>query len=124
MAAGNRRQDAGGGLDRRRRLAQPTRLIVVTGKGGVGKTTTAAATAIACAAKGHRTLVVSTDPAHSLADALDQPAGPVPTERSEPAWTPCRSTPAAAWRSSGATCGATSPRCWPGPASSSWRPRS
>ena len=57
----------------------PTRLIVVTGKGGVGKTTTAAATAIACAAKGHRTLVVSTDPAHSLADALDQPAGPVPT---------------------------------------------
>ena len=57
----------------------PTRLIVVTGKGGVGKTTTAAATAIACAAKGHRTLVVSTDPAHSLADALDQPAGAVPT---------------------------------------------
>jgi arsenite-transporting ATPase len=57
----------------------PTRLIVVTGKGGVGKTTTAAATAIACAAKGHRTLVVSTDPAHSLADALDEPAGPAPT---------------------------------------------
>jgi len=60
-------------------IPTPTRLIVVTGKGGVGKTTTAAATAIACAAKGHRTLVVSTDPAHSLADALDQPAGPVPT---------------------------------------------
>ena len=56
-----------------------TRLIVVTGKGGVGKTTVAAATAIAAAAKGHRTLVVSTDPAHSLADALDRPAGHEPT---------------------------------------------
>jgi arsenite/tail-anchored protein-transporting ATPase len=61
------------------RAATPTRLIVVTGKGGVGKTTTAAATAIASAARGHRTLVVSTDPAHSLADALDRPAGPAPT---------------------------------------------
>jgi arsenite-transporting ATPase len=59
--------------------ARATRLIVVTGKGGVGKTTAAAATAIACAAKGHRTLVVSTDPAHSLADALDRAAGPAPT---------------------------------------------
>jgi arsenite-transporting ATPase len=57
-----------------------TRLIVVTGKGGVGKTTVAAATAIASAAKGHRTLVVSTDPAHSLADALDRPAGHQPTD--------------------------------------------
>ena len=57
-----------------------TRLIVVTGKGGVGKTTVAAATAIASAAKGHRTLVVSTDPAHSLADALDRPAGHLPTD--------------------------------------------
>jgi arsenite-transporting ATPase len=56
-----------------------TRLIVVTGKGGVGKTTVAAATAIAGATKGHRTLVVSTDPAHSLADALDRPVGREPT---------------------------------------------
>ena len=57
------------------------RLLIVTGKGGVGKTTTAAATALACADRGSRTLVVSTDPAHSLGDAFgvdlgDQP-GPV-----------------------------------------------
>lgn len=47
------------------------RIILVTGKGGVGKTTVAAATALAAADRGHRTLVSSTDPAHSLADALD-----------------------------------------------------
>lgn len=47
------------------------RIVLVTGKGGVGKTTVAAATAIAAADAGHRTLVSSTDPAHSLADALD-----------------------------------------------------
>jgi arsenite/tail-anchored protein-transporting ATPase len=47
-----------------------TRVLLVTGKGGVGKTTTAAATAARCARMGHRTLVVSTDPAHSLGDAL------------------------------------------------------
>jgi arsenite-transporting ATPase len=47
-----------------------TRILLVTGKGGVGKTTTAAATAARCAASGQRTLVLSTDPAHSLGDAL------------------------------------------------------
>jgi arsenite-transporting ATPase len=47
-----------------------TRVLLVTGKGGVGKTTTAAATAARCAATGRRTLVLSTDPAHSLGDAL------------------------------------------------------
>ncbi|MGE3620429.1 MAG: ArsA family ATPase [Acidimicrobiia bacterium] len=46
-----------------------------TGKGGVGKTTTAAATALRCARAGLRTIVLSTDPAHSLADALDHPLG-------------------------------------------------
>ena len=46
------------------------RIILVTGKGGVGKTTVAACTALAAADAGHRTLVTSTDPAHSLADAL------------------------------------------------------
>lgn len=46
------------------------RIVLVTGKGGVGKTTVAAATALASADSGHRTLVTSTDPAHSLADAL------------------------------------------------------
>lgn len=47
------------------------RSILFTGKGGVGKTTLAAATALSAAKHGHRTLVVSTDPAHSLADSLD-----------------------------------------------------
>jgi len=46
------------------------RIILVTGKGGVGKTTIAACTALAAADGGHRTLITSTDPAHSLADAL------------------------------------------------------
>lgn len=46
------------------------RIVLVTGKGGVGKTTVAAATALAAADSGYRTLVTSTDPAHSLADAL------------------------------------------------------
>lgn len=55
------------------------RVILYTGKGGVGKTTVAAATAVRCADAGHRTLVISTDPAHSLADAFDQPLGAEPT---------------------------------------------
>ena len=46
------------------------RIVLVTGKGGVGKTTVAAATALAAADAGKRTLVTSTDPAHSLSDAL------------------------------------------------------
>jgi arsenite-transporting ATPase len=56
------------------------RILLFTGKGGVGKTTVAAATAAACAARGERTLVFSTDPAHSLADSLDRPVGATPTE--------------------------------------------
>ncbi|RZS38921.1 arsenite efflux ATP-binding protein ArsA [Herbihabitans rhizosphaerae] len=46
------------------------RILLFTGKGGVGKTTLAAATAAALASAGRKTLVVSTDPAHSLADAF------------------------------------------------------
>src|SRR5438094_247468 len=49
------------------------RVLLFTGKGGVGKTTVAAATAVRAAAAGHRTLVMSTDPAHSLADSFDIP---------------------------------------------------
>ncbi len=55
------------------------RTILYTGKGGVGKTSVAAATARRCAAAGRRTLVLSTDPAHSLADALGEAVGPEPT---------------------------------------------
>jgi len=56
------------------------RVILFTGKGGVGKSTVAAGTAAACAAAGHRTLVLSTDAAHSLADAFGTEVGPEPTE--------------------------------------------
>ncbi|MBA3328944.1 MAG: ArsA family ATPase [Solirubrobacterales bacterium] len=55
------------------------RTILYTGKGGVGKTSVAAATARRAAAGGARTIVVSTDPAHSLADALGTPLGGEPT---------------------------------------------
>jgi arsenite-transporting ATPase len=55
------------------------RVLLFTGKGGVGKTSAAAATALRAARSGLRTLVMSTDPAHSLADALDVPLGGEPT---------------------------------------------
>ena len=55
------------------------RTILYTGKGGVGKTSVAAATARRCAAAGARTLVISTDPAHSIADVLDAPVEGRPT---------------------------------------------
>jgi arsenite/tail-anchored protein-transporting ATPase len=55
------------------------RILLFTGKGGVGKTTVAAATALRCAENGLRTLVLSTDPAHSLADAFDVALGSTPT---------------------------------------------
>jgi arsenite/tail-anchored protein-transporting ATPase len=56
------------------------RVVLFTGKGGVGKTTAAAGTAVRTARAGLKTLVLSTDGAHSLADALDVPAGPDPVE--------------------------------------------
>jgi arsenite/tail-anchored protein-transporting ATPase len=52
------------------------RVILFTGKGGVGKTSVAAATAMRCAQLGQRTIVMSTDPAHSLGDSLDMELGP------------------------------------------------
>jgi arsenite-transporting ATPase len=55
------------------------RIVLVTGKGGVGKTTVAASTALASADAGYRTLITSTDPAHSLADALEVPLGSDPS---------------------------------------------
>ena len=62
------------------------RILLFTGKGGVGKSTLAAATACASAAAGLRTLVLSTDAAHSLADALDVPAASKPTEVAPNLW--------------------------------------
>ncbi len=52
------------------------RTIVYTGKGGVGKTSVAATTALLAAERGYRTAVMSTDPAHSLADSFDVQLGP------------------------------------------------
>ena len=51
------------------------RVILFTGKGGVGKTSVAAATAVRCAAAGYRTVIMSTDPAHSLGDSFDTELG-------------------------------------------------
>jgi len=62
------------------------RTILYTGKGGVGKTSVAAATARRCAAAGLRTVVLSTDPAHSLSDALEDQLGGEPTEIGENLW--------------------------------------
>ena len=56
------------------------RVLLFTGKGGVGKTTIAAATAVHAARSGVKTLVASADAAHSLADCLDSPLGPEPVE--------------------------------------------
>jgi arsenite-transporting ATPase len=56
------------------------RLLLFTGKGGVGKTTVAAGTAALAASRGLKTLVLSTDAAHSLGDAFGHQAGPEPTE--------------------------------------------
>jgi len=56
------------------------RTILYTGKGGVGKTSVAAATALKATRAGKRVLVMSTDPAHSLSDAFDEEVGPEPKE--------------------------------------------
>ena len=63
-----------------------TRILLYTGKGGVGKTSIAAATALLSAQRGHRTIVLSTDIAHSLADAFDRPLGPEPTPLAPNLW--------------------------------------
>jgi arsenite-transporting ATPase len=62
------------------------RVILFTGKGGVGKTTIAAATATRTAQLGHKTLVISTDAAHSLGDSLDLQLGNSPTKISNNLW--------------------------------------
>jgi arsenite-transporting ATPase len=62
------------------------RTILYTGKGGVGKTSVAACTARRCAAAGLRTLVISTDPAHSLSESLGGELGGEPTEVGDHLW--------------------------------------
>ena len=62
------------------------RIVLYTGKGGVGKTSVAAATARRIAAGGARTLVLSTDPAHSLAESLQAPVGGEPAEVGGGVW--------------------------------------
>jgi arsenite/tail-anchored protein-transporting ATPase len=62
------------------------RTILYTGKGGVGKTSVAAATARRCAAAGMRTIVLSTDPAHSLSDSLEAELGSAPTACGDSLW--------------------------------------
>ena len=65
---------------------QVPRTILYTGKGGVGKTSAAAATARRCAAEGLRTIVLSTDPAHSLSDSLGTELGSDPTPAGKCLW--------------------------------------
>ncbi len=60
------------------------RILLYTGKGGVGKTTVAAATGLSLAGRGLRTLVMSVDPAHSLADAFDLQGGLTDRHHGEP----------------------------------------
>ncbi len=62
------------------------RIILYLGKGGVGKTTVAAATALRSAELGYKTLVASTDIAHSLADSLDMPLSAMPEEVAPNLW--------------------------------------
>jgi arsenite-transporting ATPase len=77
------------------------RMILYTGKGGVGKTSVAAATARACALAGKRTLIISTDPAHSLSESLQVTLGgdepiPVPLRPDGAAASAAASAPAGA----------------------------
>jgi arsenite-transporting ATPase len=62
------------------------RIIVHTGKGGVGKTSISAATALRCAEMGLKTIVLSTDTAHSLGDSLDLEIGPEPQQLRDNLW--------------------------------------
>ncbi len=62
------------------------RILLYTGKGGVGKTSVSAATALHCADLGYRTIVISTDSAHSLGDSFDVPLGPTPVQIADNLW--------------------------------------
>src|SRR5262249_56215618 len=74
-AAAGRVPAGGGGAGRRR-----VRILLHTGKGGVGKTSLALASALQAAEHGHRVCALSTDSAHSVGDALGRAIGPCPVE--------------------------------------------
>jgi arsenite-transporting ATPase len=67
-------------------MSDTKRILLYTGKGGVGKTSVAAATALRCAELGYRTIVLSTDAAHSLADSFDTALGPEPEQITSNLW--------------------------------------
>ena len=91
------------------------RVVLFTGKGGVGKTTLAAATAALLARSGRKALVVSTDPAHSLGDALEADLGGEPVELEAGPVRRARRHPGPARRRLGPAAAATCARCWPAP---------
>ncbi|MEK7849054.1 MAG: TRC40/GET3/ArsA family transport-energizing ATPase, partial [Chloroflexota bacterium] len=62
------------------------RIVLFTGKGGVGKTSVAAATALRAAELGYKTIIFSTDAAHSLGDSFDMPLGPEPVPVAPNLW--------------------------------------
>ena len=64
-------------------MGTPMRIVLYTGKGGVGKTCVSAAAALAAARRGLRTVILSSDRAHSLGDCLEQRLGPDPVEVTE-----------------------------------------
>ena len=99
------------------------RVVLFTGKGGVGKTTLAAATAARLARSGRKALVVSTDPAHSLGDALEAELDGEPAELESGLYAAHIDTHALlddAWGRCSSTCAP----CSPGRASTSWWPTS
>ena len=105
--------DGDRGRAAQRRIPGPMapRTILYTGKGGVGKTSVAAATARRCAAAGLRTVVLSTDPAHSLSDSLEAELGAEPTQVGAEPVRARRSRPRRRWSATGSRSRAGSARC-------------
>ena len=87
------------------------RTILYTGKGGVGKTSVAAATALQIARSGLRTVVLSTDPAHSLSDSLETELGPQPDPGRRRTSGARRCRPRPRWSATGRRCSGGSARC-------------
>ena len=97
----HRHRDRGGPGPLGLGAAMAPRTILYTGKGGVGKTSVAAATARRCAAAGLRTIVLSTDPAHSLSDSLEAELGRASPRRSASTCSARRCRPRRRWSATG-----------------------